>query len=347
MKQTLGNKINQFRKLVNQIPPTSVKGTNELTASYSSPWDVRTWIIPLPGKGPLQYIFVNCWVGPSHWDKYSVNKDHRLHECRLSILAAEPGQVLNTTLSFPKSCIQTSSQSVLIQNKDFEYSIRGKSPQYSIRFNLPAHGLELDLTMTNHIHPQWWAKAGPFYSHYSVLGKTSGQIRYRGQVTPVNHWVSLEHGRGLNFIPIFTGATSYSGSLFHYELGALENVGVFAMGRFRLNRDSIEPFCGGLFVDQQGNHYPIHHWTKQELHHQNVQDHQGGTVLVPDHWKVEVKNSPIQLRYESDTYWGSSASLIRLCSGTASINAEIQLPGSPPREVKGVVYQEYMETLSK
>jgi hypothetical protein len=321
----------------------------DITAPFQAPWHIRTLIFPIVSASSherWQLLFVNLFYGRLGIEGFDDPAPERGEDSlgnHLAILALTPERPIVTTLAFSRQAITENPEknTFQIQTPDVLYRVEGKWPHYNHLLKLFSHELECSLETRCVEPPVWWSNLYPIYSHYSGFGKAQGNIIYGHEDHPVEGTISLEHGQGKNLLGL-VGKPIIPVSLFHYQLGAFQEGGVFALGCFSTFHGWLETFRRGVYFDQLGHPTHLTSWRMTNAVTHPIDDRCHGTIHVPHAYTLRASNEDMTLEYEAKSHYPFLVARGRLTSGGAEIEGRIERKGQRTAPVKGVVYIEHL-----
>jgi hypothetical protein len=185
----------------------------------------------------------------------------------------------------------------------------------------------------------WWSATGALYRHFSAFGHVRGELGLGDATFHLDASISLEHGNGgsLAFVP---GEPRIPAAMFHYQLGALSDGTLFALGCF--SAAGLEFFRRGVVLLPSGRRIPIETWELAHARTATIDDRCGGSMEVPVAYDLTAHGPGLQLRYHGESASPPFASRGRLTAGAAGLAGSLQVAGARPIEVAGTAYVEHL-----
>jgi len=315
----------------------------ELTSPPSRPWHVRTLILPMArADGPF-LLFANLItgrVGITGFDDEPPRQEAR-SAGNLAVLVATPDGVCSDAFDFDAATAVThpDKHRLELRADGVELEIRGSWPRYHHLLRVPAWDLEARLETTGAEPLHWWSAAGRLYQHYSAFGRARGELRVGERHHPLDGPASLEHGNGGSLARV-PGEPTLPAQMFHYQLGALSDGSLFALGGFVAA--GIEFFRRGVVVLPSGRRIPIETWELAHARTASIADRSGGAMEVPVAYDLTALGPGLTLRYHGEAAHTPFAGRGRLTGGCAALAGSLQVAGARPLEVTGTTYVEHL-----
>jgi hypothetical protein len=323
--------------------PHTPSGAMELTAPPSRPWHVRTLILPrADADGPFLLLInlITGRVGIAGFDDEPSRQPGR-SAGHLAVLALTPAEARAQTFDFDAATAVThpAPDQLALQTDELSFEIGGSWPRYRHRLQLHEWSLDANLETTAGEPLHWWSATGSLYRHYSAFGHVRGELGLGGSSFSLDAPISLEHGNGgsLAFVP---GAPRLPAGLFHYQLGALSDGSLFALGCFVAA--GVEFFRRGVVLLPSGRRIPIETWELAHARTTTIADRCGGAMEVPEAYDLTAHGPGLQLRVHGESASPSFAGRGRLASGAATVAGSLQVAGARPIEVAGTAYVEHL-----
>ena len=308
----------------------------ELAAPRSMPWHVRTLILPL--SNPPGMLFLNLITGRVRIAGFDDDPPDCVHH--LVVMAVDGDRHRAGVLTFEPDAIRVEAPGELaVEGEGWEFEIRGEWPRYRHTLRVPSWEMDASLETVCSEPLHWWSQTHPLYSHFSAFGQVRGGIGLGGLSRRVESGISLEHGCGGNLRRL-PGRPQVPATMFHYQMGALDNGATFALGTFAAA--GVEFFHRGVLIAGDGTRFPIEHWQLRDVVMESIEDRCGGSMEVPTAYHLDASSASIELSYDARTICPTLAGRGRLTSGTAALQGRLRVADGPPAVVEGSVYVEHL-----